>query len=73
MASGSQKWKGNCAALVKAEKPMSSATVVVSPGDCAQTGDASTALSCVVPAATETTARPASSVSPPKKVRMSVR
>ena len=72
MASGSQKWNGNCAALVNAENAMSSATTTVtrlSP----QMSAARMSCKRVVPVCAEATARPASSVRPPKKVRIRVR
>ena len=72
MASGSQKWNGNCAALVNAENAISRATTTVtllSP----HTSAAKMSVSRVVPAWMEATARPAKSVRPPKKVRIRVR
>ena len=72
MASGSQKWKGNCAALVNAENAINIATTTVtrlSP----HTSEARIASRRVVPVCTAATARPASRVRPPKKVRIRVR
>ena len=72
MASGSQKWNGNCAALVNAENAMSSATTTVtrlSP----HTSAAKMPARRVVPAWMAATARPAKSVRPPKNVRIRVR
>ncbi len=72
MASGSQKWNGNCAALVKAENAISSATTTVmrlSP----HTSEARMSCRRVVPVCADATAKPANSVRPPKKVRIRVR
>ena len=73
IASGSQKWKGNCAALVKPETATRMATVVVRLGFSCQMSAASTSVRRVEPVLIDATANAANSVNPPKNVRISVR
>ena len=73
IASGSQGWKGNCAALVKPATATRTATTAVNPGRSVHTSEASACESDVVPVATTISTTANSRVSPPKKVMNSVR
>ena len=73
IASGSQKWNGNCADLVNADAAINTATAAVTPGRCVHPGDARISDTVVDPVTVAAIPNPVSRVNPPTKVRIKVR